>query len=570
MVARRTRFLNRLRIVLDRQLTVANAIDIAVASHPDSAVFHLDQELPYRLLAGREITPRRLCAFVDRLGHVLREHGLQRGGRVAIFKTNGPDYFFLALAVIRAGGIAVPMNSGMERGPLSRYLAHCQAAMIVTDAWTFRARQLDPADFPTVRVWLFAGPAPSIDATVVELDPALERASEAPQVTDLAPHDEVLLVHTSGTTGVPKGVVCTSGSLVRGIKGHYAGEPLPTSTRTAVAGHFNHLVYQVGLFSSLLANLPVWTLSRHEPKHVLDTLERERIHIFFAFPDIYLRMLEMGLDGHDLGSMRIWMATADTSHEPHMEVFCRKGALLRLFGKPVVRSLFIEGLGSSEIGFAALMRIFFPFGRPRLRRMVGWRAIAGPRVRIVDDEWRTLPAGRIGRLAVKGPTLFKGYWNAPEMLEHVTRDGWWWTGDIAYRDRLGRFYHLDRATDVIATAEGPVYTLPAEEMLHAYPGVSEAVVFGVPADDRTAVPVAVINQLPGAVVDVQACREWVNLRLRLPIGLRDIVAVEPGDIPRGLTGKVLKRVMRDSYSVWRAAGGGDSSRAPARSSGNGR
>src|SRR5436305_11669901 len=161
MVARRTRCLNRLRPVFDRQLTAANAIDIAVASHPDSAVFHLDQELPYRRLAGRDITPRRLCAFVDRVGDVLRGHGLQRRERVAIFKTNGPDYFFLALAVIRAGGIAVPVNPGMECGPLSRYLAHCQAAMIVTDAVTFRARQLDPADFPTVRLWLFAGPAPS-------------------------------------------------------------------------------------------------------------------------------------------------------------------------------------------------------------------------------------------------------------------------------------------------------------------------------------------------------------------------------------------------------------------------
>ena len=489
MAAQGTRFLNRLRIILDRHLTAANAIDVAVAAHPDCVVFHPDVELPYRLLAGPGITPRALRVFVDRFANLLRGHGLGRRERVAIYKTNGPDYFFISLAVIRAGGIAVPVNPGMERAQLGRYLAKCQAAMIVTDAAVFRERQLDPADFPTVRVWLFAGPAPSIDAMTVGLDAALEEASDAPRPADLAPEDEVMIVHTSGTTGVPKGVVCTSRSLMRSVRGHYAGEPLPTSTRTAVAGHFNHLVYQIGLYSSLLASLSVWTLSRHDPKHVLDTLDRERIHIFFSFPDVYLRMFEMGLNGHDLGSMRIWISTADTVHEPHMEAFCRKGAFLRVFGKPVVRSVFIEGLGSSEIGFAALMRVFFPFMRPRLRRMVGRRSIAGPQVRIVDAEWRTLPAGSVGRLAVKGPTLFKGYWNAPEMLEGVMRDGWWWTGDIAYRDRLGRFYHLDRAADVITTASGPVYTLPTEEMLQSYTGVTEVVVFVVPEGDGPKVTV---------------------------------------------------------------------------------
>lgn len=549
-VSTRGRLFNRIRVLLDRHLTAANAVDLAAAAHPDSPLFHLDQALPYRRLAGRDITPKQLLAFVNRVGNVLREAGMNRYDRVAIYKTNAPDYFFLALAIIKAGGIAVPINPGMGQAQLCFYLTYCGAKMLLTDAEVFSARLRDTTAYPMVDTWVFPDAPPAFAAPCVELNQALEHASEELEPVSLAADSEILIVHTSGTTGSPKGVVCTSGSIIRGLKGHYKGEPISSRTRTAVAGHFNHLVYFVGLFSSLLGNLPVWTLGTHDPRHVLELLDREKINIFFAFPDVYLRMYELGLDDYALSSVRIWIATADTSHEAHMRAFCRKGAFLRLFGRPLMRSIFIEALGSSEVGFAALMRCFFPFSKPRLMRKVGRRTVAGPQVRITDEEGRKLPRGRIGRLTVKGPTLFKGYWNAYEMLHGVRHNGWWWTGDVAYQDRLGRFYHLDRAADVIYTGNGPVYTLLTEETLLAYPGVSEAVVFGVPDASGSPVPLAVINQRPGRIVDAETCRAWANQRLRLPTAISAIIIVDPEDIPRGLTGKVLKRIMRERYASY--------------------
>jgi long-chain acyl-CoA synthetase len=545
-----SRMFNRIRVVFDRDVTAANAIDRAVAAHPDSPLFHLDAPLPYKSLSGPVIRPRQLLSFVNRVGNVLCDCGMKRYDRVAIYKTNGPDYFFLALAIIKAGGIAVPINAGMQSEQLRRYLDYCGASILVTDSDVFNERLHNPACFPGVKTWIFPNAPAEFATSYVDLNQSIEIASETLEPVRLDADSEILIVHTSGTTGPPKGVVCTSGSIVSGLKGHYKGEPIRARNRTAVAGHFNHLVYFVGFFSSLLGNLPVWTISRLDAVHVLELIDCERINIFFAFPDLYLRIYDLGLDNYSLSSVRIWIATADTSHEAHMKAFCQKGAFLRLFGRPVIRSIFIEALGSSEVGFAALMRPFFSFTKPRLKRMVGRGTIAGPKVRITDDEGRTLAPGKTGRLAVKGPTLFKGYWNSNEMLHGVVHDGWWWTGDVAYRDRLGRFYHLDRFNDVVQTKHGPVYTLLVEEALLTYPGVIEAVVFGVPTSEGDQVPLGVITIRRGHSVDPESCRRWINDRLQLPAPLSDIVVVKLSEIPRGLTGKVLKRVMRESYGSW--------------------
>jgi acyl-coenzyme A synthetase/AMP-(fatty) acid ligase len=545
-----SRPLHRFRVLLDRGLTAANVLDLACESHPDSPVFHLDAELPYRRLPGREITVQALKSFVCRVGNGLLAAGLRRHDRVAIFKTNGPDYFFLALAVIRAGGIAVPINPGMSIASLRHYLAHTGAAWVITDAEQFQRVPGDPALLPGVRRWVFPDAPPDFPVAHIDLNQALEEVSDELEPVPLARDSDVLIVHTSGTTGFPKGVISTSGGLVRGIKGHYLSEPITTRNRIAVAGHYNHLVYYLGFYTSLLGNFQTWTVSRLEAGHVLRVIAEARIQIFFAFPDIYLALLQEGLAGHDLSSVRIWIATADTSHEIHMQAFCREGAFLRLFGTPVVRSLFVEALGTSEVGSAALRRVQFSFSKLRFRRKVGRPTLGGPKVKVADEEGRPLPRGRVGRLMVKGGTLFKGYWNDHAMLHPVMRDGWWWTGDLAYKDRLGRYYHMDRAADVIHTARGPVYTLLVEEVLLGHPDVAEAAVFGLPHPGEGQdgeIAFCLVQPKPGRTVDPEACRAWANGRLPSP-GIAEVRIVAEEEIPRGLTGKVLKRVLRERYS----------------------
>jgi long-chain acyl-CoA synthetase len=542
----KSRPLNRLRFIFDRHLTVSNALDKAAAAHSEHPVFHVDDPLPYADFQAA-ITLRQLLGFANKVGNVLRDRcAMQRYDRVAIFKGNAGDYFFLGLAIVRAGGIAVPINGGMPTRDVARYLAYTGTRILITD--TARQRQLRAEGIPAgiTMVVLVDSDAPKQEG-VMGLAEAMRHASDRMTPAVLAADDTVLIVHTSGTTGFPKGVTHTSGTLVAGVKGQLKIEPVFRRDIALTAAPFNHFINYLGLLAALVAGVPTWLVGNPHPQVILDLIDREQITVVFCFPHTYLEMHKFGLGNHDLSSVRLWLSGADASHEAHIRRFTERGAFLRLFGHPLIRSIYVDTLGSSEVGFAALFRFTFSFSK-RFARYVGRPTFAGPRVKIADTSGRPLPAGQVGRLMVKGPTLFKGYWNDHDMLHDGVQNGWWWTGDIGCRDRRGRYYHYDRAVDVIPTLAGPVYTLPIEEELLKYPGIAEAVVVGRPCTTGAQVPIAVVQPMPGQDVSHNGLREWVNERLSPEERLADLVVVDQTDIPRGLTGKVLKRVVRERYT----------------------
>jgi acyl-coenzyme A synthetase/AMP-(fatty) acid ligase len=560
----RTRPFNRLRLILDADLTVVNALDKAVEAHGDTPLFFFD-EPPYCPGLSASISPRAMRDFANRVANVLcGEAEMARYDRVAICKANAGDYFFLGVAVMRAGGIAVPINGELPPDGLGQYLDYTGATVVITDSATWRRyRAAGRPPLATVRKIIFTDSVPEeVAPDGIALSAALERAGADFEPVDVCSDDDVLIVHTSGTTGFPKGVIHTSGSLVAGIKGQLKIEPVFRDNVALTAAPFNHFINYLGLLSALVAHVPTWLVGRPDAKAILDLIDREKIAVVFCFPHTFLAMYEHGLDRHDLGSVRLWLAGADSSHEAHIRAFTRKGAFMRVFGRPVLRAVYADTLGSSEVGFAALFRFAFSFSR-RFQRYAGRPTFAGPKVKIADAAGRKLPPGKIGRVMVKGPTLFKGYWNAHDKLHGVVRDGWWWTGDVGYRDRFGRFYHYDRATDVIRVGSGAaVHTLPLEEIILNYPGVAEAVVVGRAASRNGSggqgdaeEPIAFVQMLPGCSANPEEILAWTNARLSEAERIAELTLVSAGDIPRGLTGKVLKRVLRDRFSGIRLTAG---------------
>jgi acyl-coenzyme A synthetase/AMP-(fatty) acid ligase len=523
-------------------------LDWACDSHPDSAILSPIRPLPYPGLAEGPISPAGVLSFAARTGEVLQMSGMGRDDRVGIFKRNEVDYVFLALAVIRAGGVAVPINPGMSLDTLDRYLRYTGVKVLCCDSHLFAKTIGDRARLPTIGHWVFTDEAGDGGRGATVLRQALAEVPGDVRPASLRDDSQTLLAHTSGTTGTPKAVVCTARSLLNGIRVHYRTEPPLPWRRVGIAGPFSHLVFQIGVTTTLVSNMPAWALDGREAGVALEAIERERISLFVAFPELYLRMYAHGLDAHDLDSMRVWISVADSSQEAHMAAFCSHGAVLRVAGRTLFGSVFIETLGSSEIGGPALRRIWTSRSRIRCRRQVGWRMPGGPKVKVADRDGRAVPPGRTGALMVKGPTLFAGYWTAEGRLDEARTDGWWATGDVVRRDRFGRVHHLDRTTDVIHTAAGPFYSLPAEDVLHTYPGVSEAVVFGVSArsgDDEE--PVGLVWPASTALDEAELLR-WANRRVDGPVGLAAVRCVSFEQIPRGLTGKVLKRRLREAYA----------------------
>lgn len=546
----KTRPFNRLRFILDRGLTVANLPDRAAAAHDDSPAFHLDEPLPYDDALGRAVTPRAFVGFCNRLGRALTDGcGMRRHDRVAVMKANHADYYLLDQATIRAGGIAVPVNGAMAPDIAGAYLAATGVSVLITDS--VRLRRLVEADaLPAgLRHVLItdaqsAAAAPKCVPRARSLGELMRQVEDAPlEPADLAADDHALICHTSGTTGIPKGVLLTSGALVAGLKGQLKIEPVFRGDRALMAAPFNHFINHSGLMSALAARVPCWLEGGEDPGRLLDLIEHHRLSVVFGFPHVFRAMLEHGLDDYDLRSVRLWIAGADSSHEAHIRPFLKHGAALRLFGRRILSSAYVDTFGSSEVGFAALFNPAFSFTR-RYGRCVGRPSFAGPRVKVADALGRRLRTGRVGRLMVKGPSLFHGYWNAHDKHHGAFRDGWWWTGDMVYRDRAGRYYHMDREADVIETDRGPVYSLPLEEALLRHPSVSEAVVFGDGAPGRQRV-VALVQARPGRAIAADDVMEWMDARLPEGSRIEAVRVVDAEAIPCGFAGKVLKRVLRE-------------------------
>jgi long-chain acyl-CoA synthetase len=490
---------------------------------------------------------RTLLPWINKVGRVLLDAGLQRGGRVGIYHSNGPEYFLLGIAVIKAGGVAVPINAGMPLDALRRHLDAAGCTMLITDPAQF-ATIGSATSLPAIRTWFFPDLPAGFDGTGIGLNDAVQAATAELEPAVLQPTDVVLLVHTSGTTGRPKLVPSTSGRLISGARRHYPDEPITRGNRTAVAGHFNHLVCYVGLLSAILGNLPTWTIGDHRTAKIIEVIEGEKITIFFAFPDIYVRIYREGLPKRAFRSVRIWVTTADASHRAHVAAFCRTGGYLRLGPITLIPSVFVEAFGASEVGSAALRRISMRWFRSRSARSVGRRTLAGPRVRVTGTDGKPVRPGVVGRIEVKGATVFDGYWDPQDVLRHdAPVAGWWWTGDLGSRSRTGRISQLDRAVDVIRTVDGPVYSLPVEEVLLTHPAVADAAVVGIGQPDGHDRPVAFVTPRVDAELDAGSVTAWAAGRSEIPATLTDIAVVQFDQLPRGLTGKVLRRVLRERY-----------------------
>ncbi len=544
-----TRILNRLRLIFDNSITCANALDKAAHLHPESVLFYPTTPLPYHFLNEAPLNLLHWQKFVNKLGNLLIENGLKKDDRVAIYKTNNLDYFFLALAVIKSGGIAVPINPGMSVENIRYYLNYVGAKFVFTDENIVNQNKLDLKTFKENYIWLFPDSPVEFGANCIDINKSLAAQPDQLQPVDLSRDSIALIAHTSGTTGFPKGVMCSSGGIVEAIKGHYKSEPIGLKNKIAVAGHYNHLVYYVGFFTSMLSDMRVWVLSPNDTDQIFEKVEAEQINIFFAFPDVYLRMFGKNLANYNLGSVKVWISTADASHGVHIKAFCNAGAFLKVFGKKVVGAVFIDVIGASEVGSGALRRIVLPFYRQAAKRCIGRPFWGGPAVKVADERGKKLPPGTPGRLLVKGNMLFKGYWDAPETLAGTMFGDWWWTGDCVERDFLGNFYHLDRYVDRIQTSSGTFYSLLVEEKLLSHSHILEAVVFGIPDQYLGQAPVAVVALFPNLTLRAEEILEWANQSGVCTPQLKSVRVVAPDSIPRGLTGKVLKRMLREEFTV---------------------
>jgi acyl-CoA synthetase (AMP-forming)/AMP-acid ligase II len=476
------------------------------------------------VVAGdRVLTFAEVDARIDRLGAALQEHGVRPGDRVALLAANELEYLEVQGACLRYGFALVPLNVRLAVPELDFILRDCAPALLVagrgreevvaalaSDARPDRVLGLgDPTGLPSYDEALASAPAP--------LDPPLDPALIA------------TILYTSGTTGRPKGAMID--------RAGFSARVLINSVELRVRAHDVHLavlpMFHIAAFLTYahVANgATLVMLEEFSPEAALAEIERAGVTTTCLVPTI-IAMLTNHPDrpGRDLSRLRL-VIYGGSSIDPEP-----LRAAIAAFGCE-----FHQQYGMTESGGQTILRPedHDPADVPRLRS-AGTEAV-GVQVRIVDDEDRPLPPGEPGEIVCRAASLMVGYWNRPDATEEALRGGWFHTGDIGLRDERGYLHVTDRRNDMIVSGGENVYPREVETVLVDHPGIAEVAVVGVPDALWGHVVTAVLvgTEAP----DDEALVEWARARLASYKVPRRWVRVD--DLPRNVTGKVLKHELR--------------------------
>ncbi|MGL6162691.1 class I adenylate-forming enzyme family protein [Microbulbifer sp.] len=550
--AARLGYFGRLSLLAKWDDRVDRALEFAARRHGDRELVELAQPLAWT--REQHWSAPLILDTVRKLSACWHHLGVGEGERVAIYKANQFDYFLFSVASLRIGAIAVPINVNVSADIAAGYMARMDAKLLVTDSggWQ-KLAALGEKQLPAGMRQVVLADAPphagSAAARVRSLAGLLNEALPAAPERSRGGEDPLYIVHTSGTTGVPKGVILKQEGIAQSLRSIVLFNPVSTRDLACFALPLNHQVSHLYLHGVLLMGVRCLVDGELAAPGLITLLRERKPSVFFGFPITYTRLLEAGVTEQPLDSLRIWGTTADASHEVQQRALIPHGSFFTRLGIPVKGSLFVDGLGSSEVGIAALLRIATPWTK-HFGRRVGRKTPLGPQIKIADADGVPVAKGEVGRLMIKGKSMFGGYWNAHDVFYDATRDGWWFTGDMVREGDDGEVVHLDREVDVMHTARGPVYTLPLEEIVLKQPGVLDTCVFGVrPRADGPEAPAAVVATRADAPIrDPQTLRRTLNALLPEEQQLAHLWLIDWAEFPIGATGKTLKRRLRERYN----------------------
>ena len=552
----------RENFMTEPELGAGNFLDYALRDNPNRDVpFAYSHKTDHRgqvVLRGHSLVD--IAALRDRYAKWYWANGVRPGDPVGVIVPEGfePLIHFFALSAL--GAVPAMINDHMRADVMVRYLDHVGVVGVVAFDTTGLAAAYRENPQSRPRFLALASEVQAFDASGADLPEQYPYKHSAADI--------VALIHSSGTTGIPKSTTLGHRQFWEGKQPRmtrFPAEPYDKLMSLMPHTHAGGLSY---FLTATLLGLPTvvmgdWTRAGVEP-----VMEAFQPTMIASFPRTFVELATGDLPVKGAARVHSWFNTGDSAHYGHIRRLVtlgeRPAGLIKPWLLPSDRaseaalagSQYIDGLGSSEMGMANFGQIWTPEST-RNDRCVGKKLETVYEAAVVDGDGQDVPDGAVGLLAVRTPSRTPGYWNNPELTKSFEANGYWLTGDVAYKDAEGNFYHLDRTVDVIDTLAGPVYTLQLEEVLIA--DVSEYVqdcsVFGIPGPDGGQVPAAMVRlqaAAEAAGVTEDTILEAANKQLadagRAPLAALRI-ARTAADYPLGPTGKVLKRELRTRFAT---------------------
>ena len=466
----------------------------------------------------------------NQLANALASLGVETGDRVTLYSPNCWEWIVSYYGVLKLGAVINPVNVMLTPGEVEFVANDCGASVIIASHEKALSIQ-DVKKNSSVREIIAFGDE-SLSEGMLSFNELLDNSYDQFQTVEVDPHSLSTIGYTSGTTGHPKGACLSHYNVLLNTSMTVLMHQRSEKDTVVTALPCPHVYGNVVMNGAFQCGMTLVLHPLFEEKSILQSIQDKRATLFEGVPTMYMFLLNNPqLDAYDLSSLRCCTVGGQTMPVPKMEEVEEK------FGCPL-----IELWGMTEIGGLGTT---FAANGPIKHGSIGVALpYIGARIADTEDASKTLPAGEVGELMIKGGIVMQGYYgNDKASRETIEPDGWLHTGDVASMDEDGCVFIVDRKKDMILTAGYNIYPAELERVIAAHPDVAMVAVGSVPDEKKGELAKAYIIAREGAKPDadmiIQYCREHMAA-YKVPRAIQFV-----DDFPKTSTGKIMRRKLSE-------------------------
>lgn len=489
---------------------------------------------------NREFTYADIKERANRMGNALYGLGLKKGERVAILSQNSVEYTEASFYVPNAGFIFVVCNFRLAVPEMLAVLSDSEpTALIVQEQFVGVAQQLKDS-IPSVKHFIYFGAPDKKPEGWLDFEDAIKNASPAELAVEIFEDDIAMLMYTSGTTGLPKGVMQTHANFVHAGRVCSRCNGVTMDDHVFIVCPLYHITAHYTLFGAFYVTAPAYVFTRWDVDLFLSSTEKFKLTAgMFATPMVMMILDSPNYTKYDVSSWRtLWFAGAGIIPSVFKKFIDTFGNIIGEHHGTTETTGVTTNLGVRDIKEA------FERGDYNILESCG-RAAEDMEVLIVDENGKQVPLGGVGEMIVRGPGTTLGYWRKEAETTKAFRGEWFYTEDVCSIDSFGYIRIIDRLKDMIITGGENVYPAEIEKVLHSHPAIKESCVIGTPHPTWGEAVTAVVVLEAGAALEPAAVTEYCKGKIagyKVPRVVHIVQA-----LPRNAAGKILKRDLREQF-----------------------